>query len=132
MARRNIKPPVPKPLTGKALLHRLSELEGMNKSEKAKACGYYKPSRTGRKQTQWSAFLNALLDAKGICLDSVKPSQRNRGRNLSYRVQVQKNGMIMIGRGYTQEIGLEPGQLLALQIGEQGIKLIPLEPNSDD
>ena len=122
----------PKPLTGKALLKRFAELEGMKKSDQAKACGYVKRSRTGKDQARLSAFMNALLEAKGVYLDSRKSSTGKQGSSLSYRVQVQRNGLLMIGGGYTKKMGLKPGQSFEVHLRRQGLQLVSIDPAQED
>lgn len=49
------------------------------------------------------AFLNALLDAEGIDLDSQSSTGNSRGRrNPTFKVSVQSNGNVLLGRSYTR------------------------------
>ncbi|MCG9891366.1 MAG: hypothetical protein MH252_09840, partial [Thermosynechococcaceae cyanobacterium MS004] len=57
-------------LTGEELLSRVKELGSATKEEKAKACGYYTVAENGSERIRVMKFLNALIDAEGIDLDS--------------------------------------------------------------
>lgn len=114
-----------KPLTGQALLTKLETLEGLNKTAKAKACGYVTQLKYGKEWVRLREFINALIGAQGIQLDP--QSTEKRGRALTYYVSVQKNGMIMIGSGYTQKMGLKAGDRLEIKLSRQSIKLTVLD-----
>ena len=64
---------IPIPLEGKALLNKLKQLEGKNKTEKAKVCGYYSTTKDGNQRAKLSEFMEAILEAQGIVLE---PEQR--------------------------------------------------------
>ncbi|MBF1991480.1 MAG: AbrB family transcriptional regulator, partial [Fischerella thermalis M48_A2018_028] len=66
------------PLTGEELLKKVKELENLSKEEKAKQCGYYTVTKNGIERVNMMKFLNALIDAEGIQLDSA-PSANGRG-----------------------------------------------------
>lgn len=94
-------------LQGDDLLARVGELSRLNKTEKAKACGYFTLTPDGKERANLNEFMTALLDAQGIQLDGQLNGKR--GRSMSYRATVQRNGTIVIGSSYTQEMNLEPG-----------------------
>jgi len=52
------------PLEGQQLLERIKALEGFEKSELARACGYEKKLEDGTEKIQFSAFFEALMNAK--------------------------------------------------------------------
>ncbi len=54
-------------------------------------------------------FLNALIDAEGIELDSHSESTGRGGRTASYRFSVQSNGNLLIGSAYTEKMGCQTG-----------------------
>ena len=112
-------------LTGKELLARVKELGAQSKTEKAKACGYLTRSPNGKECAQLRDFMNALLDAKGIQLDG--QSRDNRGRSLSYRATVHKNGTLIISAGYTQAMGLNPGDRFEIKLGRRNLKLTSID-----
>ncbi|AFY72291.1 hypothetical protein Syn7502_00118 [Synechococcus sp. PCC 7502] len=117
-----IKQPVM--LEGEALLQKVKELEHLSKEEKAKACGYSTVTKTGKDRINSMKFLNALMEAANIKLDT-KGSTKG-GRSASYRVSVQKNGNLLIGSAYTSQMGLNPGDELEIRLGRKHIQLKPL------
>ncbi|MGA1133823.1 MAG: AbrB family transcriptional regulator [Prochlorotrichaceae cyanobacterium] len=109
------------PLRGKPLLQKVKELSDMSRREVARECGYYTETRKGDTRINLAEFYEALLDARGISLDS--ESGQKRGREASYRISVQKNGQILIGAAYTKEMGLKPGDVFDVKLGYKHIHL---------
>jgi hypothetical protein len=48
------------------------------------------------------------------------------GRQLSYATKVQFNGNLMVGKAYTAQMGLQPGDAFEIKLGRKQIKLIRL------
>ncbi|MFZ9738450.1 MAG: AbrB family transcriptional regulator [Prochlorotrichaceae cyanobacterium] len=109
------------PLRGKPLLQKVKELSDMSRREVARECGYYTETRKGDTRINLAEFYEALLEARGISLDS--ESGQKRGREASYRISVQKNGQILIGAAYTKEMGLKPGDVFDVKLGYKHIHL---------
>ncbi|MGB3308464.1 MAG: AbrB family transcriptional regulator [Nodosilinea sp.] len=120
-------------LVGKDLLAKVKENDGLSKRELAKECGYYTISKDGQTRVNLSEFYDALLSAKGIQLEPQK-SADGRGREASYTLTVHKNGQIVIGAAYTQEMGLKTGDEFKIKLGYKHIHLVKLddEGNEDD
>ncbi|NER78699.1 MAG: AbrB family transcriptional regulator [Leptolyngbya sp. SIO1D8] len=118
-------------LTGKALLQRVKELSHLSRREKARECGYYTVSKDGQIRVDVTSFYDALLEARGITLDPDK-GKDGRGREPTYRVSVHKNGQIVIGSTYTQEMGLKSGDEFEIKLGYKHIHLIQLDDEKDD
>lgn len=112
-------------LRGKALLSKLKEVAHLSKSEKAKACGYFIKTRSGEEKTDLAAFMEAILEAQGVTVDTEKTD--NRGRVPTYRVTVHANGSMVIGRAYTEMMGLEPGDEFEIKLGYKHIHLVKTE-----
>lgn len=110
-------------LTGQDLIQKVKELEELSKEEKAKACGYYTITQKGVKRVNMMKFMNALLDAEGIQLDSEQSANGRGGRSASYRITVQSNGNLLIGSTYTKQMGLEPGDEFEISLGRKHIHL---------
>ncbi|MDJ0620970.1 MAG: AbrB family transcriptional regulator [Calothrix sp. MO_192.B10] len=111
------------PLVGEDLLTKVKELENLSKEEKAKECGYYTVTKNGIERVNMMKFLNALIDAEGIQLDS-SPSVNGRGgRSASYRISVQSNGNLLIGSAYTKQMNLKPGDEFEIALGKKHIRL---------
>jgi len=119
-----------KPLTGKELVLKVKELDDLSKEEKAKACGYYTVTKDGGQRVNMMKFLNALIEAEGIQLDSSSDSNGRGGRSASFRITVQSNGNLLIGSTYTKQMGLEPGDEFEISLGRKHIRLRQL--NVDD
>lgn len=120
-------------LTGKELLAKVKANDGLTKRELAKECGYYTVSKDGQTRVALADFYDALLAAKGIQLEPQK-SADGRGREASYTLTVHKNGQIVIGAAYTQEMGLKSGDEFKIKLGYKHIHLVKLdgEGNEED
>ncbi|MFP4008255.1 MAG: AbrB family transcriptional regulator [Spirulinaceae cyanobacterium] len=119
------------PLTGKALLQKVKELNHLPRRETAKRCGYYTVTKNDQTRVNLTDFYDALLAAKGVPLDpdGVKDG---RGREPTYRVSVHKNGQIVIGSTYTQAMGLQPGDEFEIKLGYKHIHLKQLDMDRED
>jgi aspartate/methionine/tyrosine aminotransferase len=116
------------PLRGKALLNKLKEIPNLSKSEKAKACGYVTRVKD-KERANLSEFIEAILEAQGLAVD---PGQAvGRGRTPTYRVTVHGNGQIVIGRAYTEMMGLQPGDEFEIKLGYKHIKLVQIQSSQD-
>ncbi|WP_267384627.1 AbrB family transcriptional regulator [Cyanobacterium sp. uoEpiScrs1] len=112
----------PIPLTGKALLQKVKELSHKPRRETAKDCGYYSLTKDGQVRVNLTEFYDAVLGAKGVPLEP-GTAKDGRGREPTYRVSVHKNGQIVIGSTYTQEMGLKPGDEFEIKLGYKHIHL---------
>ena len=111
------------PLQGEELLKKVKELESLSKEDKAKQCGYYTVTKNGIERVNMMKFLNALIDAEGIQLDSSPSANGRGGRSASYRISVQSNGNLLIGSAYTKQINLKPGDEFFITLGKKHIRL---------
>ena len=116
------------PLVGEDLLKKVKELENESKEDKAKKCGYYTVTKNGIERVNMMKFLNALIDAEGIQLDSSSGANGRGGRSASYRISVQSNGNLLIGSAYTKQMGLEPGDEFVITLGKKHIRLKQIDP----
>jgi hypothetical protein len=114
------------PLTGKALLQKVKQLERLPRRETAKQCGYYSTTKNAQVRVNLTSFYNAVLEAKGIPL-SREGKKDGRGREATYRAIVHKNGQIVIGTTYTESMGLIPGDKFDIKLGYKHIHLIQVE-----
>ena len=121
-----------KPLTGDALVKKVKDLGNLSKEEKARACGYYTKTKTGVERVNMMKFLNALIDAEGIELDSTSEGQGRGGRSASYKISVQSNGNLLIGSAYTTKMGLQPGDEFEITLGRKHIHLKQLGEIEED
>jgi hypothetical protein len=114
-------------LKGKALLKKVKELEHLSREEKAKTCGYYTVTTKGVTRVNMMKFLNALIEAEGIQIDSTQSGNGRGGRSASYRITVQSNGNLLIGSAYTKQMGLNPGDEFEISLGRKHIRLTQLD-----
>ena len=119
------------PLIGEELLQKVKELETVSKEEKARACGYYTITKNGIERVNMMKFLNALIDAEGIELDSTPNANGRGGRSASYRISVQSNGNLLIGSAYTKQMSLKPGDEFEITLGRKHIRLKQLDQDGE-
>lgn len=122
----------PQPLTGADLVRKVKELGNLSKEEKARACGYYTLTKNGIERVNMMKFLNALIDAEGIELDSTSEGQGRGGRSANYRISVQSNGNLLIGSAYTRKMGLKAGDEFLITLGRKHIHLKQITEDDDD
>ena len=119
-------------ITGEELTQKVKQLDHqLSKEEQAKACGYYSVNTNGLERVNMMQFLNALIDAEGIDLDSATKTNGRGGRSASYRIHVQSNGNLLVGAAYTKELGLQTGDEFEVILGRKHIRLKQLEREED-
>jgi len=120
------------PLLGEELLKKVKELETVSKEDKAKQCGYYTITKNGVERVNMMKFLNALIDAEGIQLDSSPSGNGRGGRSASYRISVQSNGNLLIGSAYTKQMNLKPGDEFLITLGKKHIRLKQVDADEQE
>jgi hypothetical protein len=113
-------------LTGPELLAKVKELGDASKSELVRACGYVSSKKDGSERLNFTAFYEALLEAKGMDLGGGARGRGQAGRKLSYFTKVQFNGNLMVGSAYTAQLGLQPGDQFEIRLGRRQITLDPI------
>ena len=114
-------------LTGSELLAKVKDLGDVSKSDLATACGYVSKKKDGSDRINFTAFYEALLNAKGIDLSGSGAGGVGKGgRKLSYVATVQGNGNLLIGKAYTAMLDLEPGDEFEIKLGKKAIRLLPM------
>jgi len=121
----------PEPLVGEELVLKVKELGNLTKEEKARECGYYTVTKNGVERVNMMKFLNALIDAEGIELDSKANGNGRGGRSASFRISVQSNGNLLIGSAYTKQMGLKPGEEFEITLGRKHIHLKQTEDTDE-
>jgi hypothetical protein len=119
-------------LKGPDLLAKVKELGDSSKSELVRACGYVSTKKDGSERLNFTAFYEALLEAKGLSLGSDSTGRGKGGRKLSYVATVQFNGNLLVGKAYTAMLDLHPGDEFEIKLGRKQIKLIPAGSVEDD
>ena len=113
-------------LTGADLLAKVKEMGDASKSDLVRACGYLSYKKNGSERLNFTAFYEALLNAKGAGFggEALPPGQP--GRKLSFATKVQFNGNLLVGKAYTAMLGLQPGDEFEIKLGRKQIRLAPL------
>jgi hypothetical protein len=113
-------------LTGKELLAKVKDLgDATPKDQLARETGYFVTKEDGTERIQYTAFYEALLEARGLTLAPAATSRP--GRQLSYKATVQANGNLIVSKGYTARQGAEAGHEFTIELLENGgIMLAPI------
>jgi hypothetical protein len=126
-----VNQPTPTMLIGSELLAKVKELGDVGKSEIVRACGYVSTKKDGGERLNFTAFYEALLEAKGVELGGASKVGKG-GRKLSYVATVQGNGNLLIGKAYTAMLDLQPGDEFEIKLGRKQIRLIPVGGSDED
>ena len=117
-------------LTGTELLTKVKDLGDASKTELVRATGYVSTKEDGTERLNFTAFYEALLEARGIHLGPAR-GDGTPGRKLSYVTHVLFNGNLLIGKAYTAQLGLKPGDAFQIQLGRRQIKLLPIDATQE-
>ena len=118
-------------LTGADLLAKVKELGDVSKTEMATVCGYVSKKKDGSDRVNFTAFYEALLNAKGIDLGGGAGVGKG-GRKLSYTAKVQGNGNLLVGKAYTAMLDLNAGDEFEIKLGKKAIRLIPVGGSEEE
>ena len=113
-------------LTGAELLAKVKELGDVSKSDLVRECGYVSSKKDGSERLNFTAFYEALPNAKGVNLGTDSAGKGKGGRKLSYLTKIQFNGNLMVGRAYTAMLDLKPGDEFEIKLGKKQIRLVPV------
>ena len=113
-------------LTGADLLSKVKDLGDVSKTDLATACGYVSKKKDGSDRVNFTAFYEALLNAKGIDLGGGSGGIGKGGRKLSYTATVQGNGNLLVGKAYTAMLDLQPGDEFEIKLSKKSVRLIPV------
>ena len=121
-------------LTGPELLSKVKELGDVSKSELVRECGYVSTKKDGSERLNFTAFYEALLNAKGVNLgtDSAGRGTGKGGRKLSYTTKIQFNGNLLVGKAYTGMLDLKPGDEFEIKLGKKQIRLVPVGGSDEE
>jgi hypothetical protein len=123
---------VPTPLVGADLLAKVKELGDASKSDLVRSTGYVSTKKDGTERLNFTAFYEALLEAKGVGLGGDSSGPGKPGRKLSFTTKVQFNGNLMVGKAYTAMLGLEPGDEFEIKLGRKQVRLAPIGAGDSD
>jgi hypothetical protein len=113
-------------LNGPDLLAKVKELGTVPKSELVRSCGYVSSKKDGGERLNYTAFYEALLAAKGVNLTDGSSGRGKPGRSLSYVAKVLFNGNLLVGKAYTSQLELKPGDAFEIKLGKKQIRLVPV------
>ena len=120
-------------LTGSDLLNKVKELGDVSKSDLVRACGYVSDKKSGGERLNFTAFYEALLEAKGVNLGTTATGGIGKaGRKLTYVATVQGNGNLLVGKAYTAMLDLQPGDEFEIKLGRKQIRLVPVGGTDED
>jgi hypothetical protein len=120
-------------LTGSELLAKVKELGDVSKSDLVRSCGYVSTKKDGSERLNFTAFYEALLEAKGVSLGEGGGKGRGKGgRKLSYTTKVQFNGNLLVGKAYTAMLDLQPGDEFEIKLGKKQIRLVPVGGSDEE
>ena len=110
------------------MLAKVKELGDALKSDLVRSAGYVSTKKDGSERLNFTAFYEAQLEAKGVSLgDGGGNGGKGRpGRSLSFNTKIQFNGNLLVGKAYTAQLGLKPGDEFEIKLGRKQIQLIPL------
>jgi ABC-type lipoprotein release transport system permease subunit len=108
-------------LTGQELLSLVKANADMDQAELAREAGYVKLNDKGNERLLITQFHSALLEAKGVKLKTNKKP----GKTAKFMTTVHRNGVILVGKTYSEKFGIEPGDELQIVIEEDSIRLVP-------
>ena len=114
-------------LTGSDLLSKVKDLGDVSKSDLVRACGYVSTKKDGGERLNFTAFYEALLEAKGVNLAVGGTAVVGKGgRKLSFIATVQGNGNLLVGKAYTAMLDLNPGDEFTIKLSKKSIRLVPV------
>jgi hypothetical protein len=120
-------------LTGSDLLAKVKELGDASKSDLVRAAGYVSTKKDGSERLNFTAFYEALLEAKGVSLgDGAGKGKGKGGRSLSYQTKIQFNGNLLVGKAYTAMLDLKPGDEFEIKLGRKQIRLVPVGSSDEE
>ena len=120
-------------LTGSELLTKVKEQGDASKSDLVRSAGYVSTKKDGSERLNFTAFYEALLEAKGVSLGEGGGNGKGKaGRSLSYVATVQGNGNLLVGKAYTAMLDLKPGDEFEIKLGRKQIRLVPVGGADED
>ena len=115
-------------LQGAELLAAVEQWRSLPRPEIVRRCGYLSLNQAGQERLNYTAFYEALLEAKGLHLGNGRgrQPQGRSGRSLPFHTKVQFNGNLMVGRAYLDLLNAKPGDHFVIRLGRHAIRLLPL------
>ena len=109
------------------MLAKVKELGDALKSDLVRSAGYVNTKKDGTERLNFTAFYETLLEAKGVSFaDGSIGGKGKPGLSLSSNTKIQFNGNLLIGKAYTAQLGLKPGDEFEIILGSQADRAHPL------
>lgn len=118
-------------LVGAELLALLKEMPEASKSDLVRAAGYVSTKKDGTERLNFTAFYEAILNAKGLNFNDPR-GMGVPGRQPSFCTRVHFNGNLLVGKVYTSQMGLKPGDEFEIKISKNQIRLIPVNAPEEE
>lgn len=106
-------------LAGSQLLDKVRSLKDASKSDIVRACGFVSEKQDGTERLNFTAFYEALLEAKGVELGQPK----SPGRSLTYKAKLQSDGKVIVGSAYLKKMNLDPDTVFDIEVGRTKVVL---------
>ncbi|MCP9773884.1 AbrB family transcriptional regulator [Synechococcus sp. Tobar12-5m-g] len=98
-----------------------------------RAAGYLSTKKDGSECLNFTAFYEALLEAKGVGVGHGSGNGKGKaGRSLGFTTKIQFNGNLMVGKAYTALLDLKPGDAFEIKLGKKQIRLVPVGGADDE
>lgn len=111
-------------LKGPELLAKIKELGEADRASVLRACGYVSTKKDGTERLNFTAFYEAVIEAKGVTLaPPTSKAAPKRGKALSFKVKASKTGVIPVTAGYSALIGVADGDYVIIEHVEGGLLL---------
>lgn len=109
-------------LAGSELVAFVKANADMHPNQLAKKAGFVKTDDEGKSRVLVQQFYDALLAAQGLPIKRTS----GRGRPTLQQVSVQRNGIVVLGKRYTDRFGVKPGDTLEISMDDDAIHLVPV------
>lgn len=104
-------------LKGAELLAKIQEMGETDRASVLRACGYVNTKKDGSERLNFTAFCEAIVEAKGVSLaPPATKSRGSRGKAPSYQAKLTAKGIVPIGAAYTSEAGWDPADVVTISV----------------
>lgn len=111
-------------LKGQELLAKIQEMGAVSRTDVARACGYVSTKKDGSERINFTAFYEAITEAKGVTLaPPASKTTAKRGKAPSYKSKIAKTGTCPVGGAYTSQAGWGPGDEIGITVTGDTITL---------
>lgn len=112
-------------LTGDDLVSFVQANPGISEIDLASGAGYVRTTASGKPQVLKKSFMTQLLAAKDLKVGA--DPNRNRGKAAQYVTTVHTNGVMLLGKTYTEVAGFDPGDKLQIVVSSGKVQVVLLQ-----